>query len=178
MLIELGGRPSRPVRLQPIWTSTLLDGVLHVKDPETHHAYTLEVDLYMNHHWCEESARCEQELERWKKFRIEQEKLQDLDRLNYELELEESEPILQGILTRLSYWQEFQVSQQHRVNHITKLKDKCRRAIANIELRESNPDVIARVSRAQASLCPWVRELWHRQEELETAEAQLLWIKG
>ncbi|KAF6241780.1 hypothetical protein HO173_000492 [Letharia columbiana] len=132
-LIEMGGRPTRPVRLQPTWNATYRDGLIYITDNQGELECTLSDDIDpMNHHWSRESAHFERELENWQRFRENQQRLQHLDRLETELELDDTDAGLINVLTRLSDWEEFEVFQDLICVDAFDFGDRCRLSFLQI----------------------------------------------
>lgn len=88
-LIEMGGRPTRLIREQPTWETTLVNGMIHYGDPRNIRlGGSVEEDLYMYVHWEDESVRCQDELERWQEFRKSQQMLDAYGIADTDLDLE------------------------------------------------------------------------------------------
>lgn len=110
-LIELGGRPTRPVRPKPIWETTLVDGKLFFTDSDTGEEKCHEEKLYSFYYWDTENSKFGRELARWQDFRKSQHKAHKSSRIKgtvSHLPPEEyEEPVTKGWI-RLRDWQEFQ----------------------------------------------------------------------
>ena len=81
-LLEMGGRPTRPIRQQPTWTATYEHGLIFIVDAERGLDCTLSDDIDLTfYHWQKESGQFRRELKTWQDFRKRKERLQYLDRL-------------------------------------------------------------------------------------------------
>ena len=102
-LIEMGGRPSRPMRPPSnAWNSEQTDDLLHI--------------LY---HWDNEYLQFEEELDIWKKFRNWQRQPREGKQENGtqgNAEPEQLEPWSSESLAKLNDWKDFQIFQQWRAN--------------------------------------------------------------
>ncbi len=108
-LIALGGRPSRQIREQPVWETTLVNGIVYYTDPHDRRlGGSVEEEYYIHSHGDEEWTRCEEELERWQEFRVFQQRLVQLARRETDLDLETPDQKLVETLTKISDWQDFQ----------------------------------------------------------------------
>ena len=178
-LIELGGRPTRPVRLQPTWNATYRDGLIYITDNEGELESTLSDDIDpMNHHWSTESAQFGRELENWQRFREYQQSLQHLDRVETELELDNTDAGLISVLTRLSDWEEFELFQDLIGVDAFNFEDRRRLRLLQITKCEVPVENSLPSSAAHEAIRTWLRLFNRSQEEIEDAENQLNWIKG
>ena len=177
-LIKMGGRPTRPVRLRPTWSTTYKDGLIYITGSEGELECTLSNDIDpMNRHWSGESARFEGELEHWQKFKKSQQRLQHLERLETELELDNTDARLINALTRLSDWEEFEVFQDQILAGALCFEDRCRQNFLRITKWEATTENQPTSSVAHDAIDPWLRVFDHSQEEIEAAKNQLNWIK-
>ena len=174
-LIEMGGRPTRPIRLQPVWSAIYKNGLIYVIGEEGELECTLSDDTDpMNHHWLSEYVQFTEELEKWQSFKECQQKFQHEKRRETQLELDNSDAELIKVLIKLSDWQEFEIFQERiRVNALD-FEDRRLQ-----EFEEIIPwDVTAYTnSAAHGALRTWLRGLDRSQELLESANDQLNWIK-
>ena len=178
-LIEMGGRPTRPVRLQPTWNATYKDGLIYLIDNEGELKCTLSVDIDpMHHHWSGEAAHFRRELENWQGFREYQQSVRHLDRLETELELDNTDAGLINALTRLSDWEEFEVFQDLILVDALDFEDRCRLDFLEITSWEVSTEHQPISSVAHAAIDPWLRVFDRSQEEVGAAKNQLKWIKG
>lgn len=177
-LIKMGGRPTRPVRLQPSWTATYKDGLIYIRSNKGELECTLSDDIDpMNHHWSTERARFLRELEQWQRFREYQRKVQHVDRLETELELENTDAGLVKVLAKLSDWQEFEVFQSLNRVDAAYFEDRCRLSFLEIREWEVTTNSSLTSSAAHDAIGPWLRQFDRSQEELEDAQKQLHWIR-
>ena len=171
----MSGRPSRLIRLQPTWNIAYINDVVFVTDDEGEVEGTISNDIEpMSHHWAEESALFERELEKWQKFRACQRKPQNQERLETELELGNTDEALLEGLSRLSDWQEFEMFQGRLYHHALCFEDRCRRSFLWITswevLGEPNAEV-------HGAICTWLLQMMRCQRELEAEKKDLDWIK-
>ena len=171
-LIELGGRPSRKVLEKPAWTANYekfhgnLDGIIAL-DPD-----------FMLNHWSEEWERFDDELTRWKEFRVHQQTAENYLWLKIGFDPKTTDPRLADILVKLNDWREFQGYQQVRVGRDALSIWRITRALENIVRKEA-------VS-AEAASCPNLQYQIHnpldgffiRQMAFETSESLLTWVEG
>lgn len=182
-LIEMGGRPSRSIRLQPKWIATHRDSLIYITDKRGELECTLSTDIDpMNHHWAEESAHFSKELENWQAFRKHQQKSQVLGRPETRLQLDNTDARLIKDLTRLSDWQEFEVFQSYTVGDARSFEDRCRLRLVWVmkwELAPGYEDIAEEIkSGAHAAIRDCLSQMDRCQENLEAANIQLDWIKG
>lgn len=177
-LVELGARPTRPLRLQPTWTFTYRDRLFYIFDEEGELDCTVSDDIGpMCHHWLEESRLFRSELENWQKFRGCQKKFQHLSRLESQLELDNTDARMIKALTNLSDWQEFEVFQQHILTDALNFEDRCRQNFLCITKAEVSTEKSLPSSAAHDAIGPWFLPFDRNQEEIEAAKKQLQWIK-
>lgn len=174
-LIQLGGRPSRSLQMQPTWNVAYIHGFVFMTDDEGETEGTISNDIDpMNHHWSEESEKFQRELERWQRFRACQRKSQHQERLDTELELDNTEEALIIYLTKLSDWQEFEMFQGLVYADAVSFEDRCRGNFLWIMDWEATAE---RSSDVHGAICRWLFQMMRCQEELEAAKKDLDWIK-
>lgn len=177
-LVEMGARPTRPLRLRPTWTATYKDNLFYIYDNEGELECTLSDDIDpMCHHWLEESRHFRSELGKWQNFRGCQQRFQHLDRLETQLELDNTDARLINALTSLSDWQEFEVFQHHILTDAVNFEDQCRRNLLYITKYEDTTEELLPSSAAHHAIGPWLRPFGQSQEEIEAARKQLNWVK-
>ena len=171
----MGGRPSRLLRLQPTWNIAYRNDFIFITDDEGEVEGTISNDIDpMRHHWREECALFETELEKWQKFRACQQKYQHWERLETELELDNTDEALLEGLYKLGDWQEFEMFQGRLHHDALSFEDRCRRSFLWITSWEVPGGPNAEVHRA---ICTWLLQMMRCQEELEAAKKDLDWIK-
>ena len=174
----MGGRPTHPVRSQPTWTAIYREGSIHIVDNEGELECTLSYDTDpMSHHWLRESDNFRRELEHWQSFREYQQKLRHLDRLETELELDDTEAELIKVLTILSDWQEFDYFQYLNLNDALYFEDRFRESFLQITEREATTEYSPANSAAHNDIGPYLDPFDRSQKEIEAAKKQLNWIK-
>ena len=177
-LVEMGGRPTRPLRLQPIWTATYKNGLIYIIDTEGELQCTLSDDIDpMSYHWQNERGQFSGELENWQKFRANQQKLQHFDRLETELELENTDAGLLKALTSLSDWQEFEGFQYRLLADALTFEDEFRQDYLYMTKWEVITEQSPVSSAAHGAIGSWLRPFNRNQEEIVAAKEQMKWIK-
>ena len=176
-LVDMGARPTRPLRMQHPWTATYNDGLFHIFDSKGDLECSLSggKDL-MFHCWYEESWYYKRELENWQKFREYQQDVQHLDRLETELDLKNTDAGLIKALTHLSDWQEFEVFQHGILANALDFEDQCRQDFLYIMERDVATGPRPANSVAHNAIGPWLQRLNQSQEEVEAGKKQLNWI--
>ena len=178
-LIDMGGRPTRPVRLQPIWNATYKHGLIYISDKEGNLECTLSEDIDpMNHHWSRESKQFREELQKWQHFREYQQSVQHLDRLETDLELDNTDAGLIEMLTRLSDWQQFETFQDLTRVDAAEFESRCRLSFLQITKWENTCEYSPTRSVGHEAIRTWLRQFDYSQEDMEAAKTQLNWVKG
>ena len=178
-LIDMGGRPTRPVRLQPIWNATYKHGLIYISDKEGNLECTLSEDIDpMNHHWSRESKQFREELQKWQQFREYQQSVQHLDRLETDLELDNTDAGLIEMLTRLSDWQQFETFQDLTRVDAAEFESRCRLSFLQITKWENTCEYSPTRSVGHEAIRTWLRQFDYSQEDMEAAKNQLNWVKG
>ncbi len=177
-LIEMGGRPTRPVRLQPEWTATYKDRLIYIIDKEGGLECTLSDDIDpMSHHWEKESVYFMTELENWQKFRENQQKFQHWVRLEIQLKLDNTEAELIKALTDLRDWQEFEVFQRHNLADALQFEERCGQNLLQITEWEVPGEHSPTNFAAHDAIGSGLRSFDDSQEEVEAAKRQFDWVK-
>lgn len=177
-LVEMGARPTRPLRLQPTWTATYKDGDIYLIDEEG----DLETVIPgwrdpMCYHWIEESEHIQNELNNWHKFRKYQQDLQPLKELGLGLELKDTDAGLIKAQTSLSDWQEFEIFQYHILTGASNLQDKCHQRFLGIAEWGATREQSSSHSVAHDAIGDCLGLFERSQRELEAARKRLNWIK-
>lgn len=180
-LIKMGGRPTHPLRSQPIWKTILINGFLYWRDEE------LKVDRceleqnYIGSHWSRERTRFQEELRQWQRFRDFQQRVHDdqqdrgvNDNPNLQQQVEDQH--LAACLTRLKDWREYRVYQQEKIESRQKWFGWCRRAVEAIEQRTSEVDLDKLTFKGLSQL-DLLHKMDNQLERLEPEEKRLKWIK-
>ena len=182
-LIEMGGRPRRPVLLQPSWTAIYnRNGLNYLPGREGQLGCTLSDDENpMNHHWKMEIEYFEYYIRKWRDFRQHQEDMwrsRFFDRLEIDLELDPTNAELVKVLNRLSEWEEFEMF--WRCKNVDALKyEECFRSyfseVMNSETlgEESSPS-----SEVHENIRIAVFESSIKQKEIGVIKGEMDWIKS
>ena len=129
-----------------------------------------------------ESARFRKELDNWKEFREYQQSIQHLNRLETEMELDNTDARLINDLTRLSDWQDFEVFQQQIVVDLEDFEHRCRLRLSEIvewEASAEHGEIDDEMKfAAHRAIYACFSQMGRCQEDLEAARKQLNWIRS
>ena len=171
----MGGRPSRPLRLQPTWNVIYRDDYVYMTDDEGEIQGTIAYDIEpMGYHWTEESGQFKKELCRWQRFRACQQKSRHQERLETELELENTDDALIKYLSRLTDWQEFEMYQGHIYADALSFEDQFLEEFLWITNKELPGEVNSEVHRA---IRTWLLQMMKCQKRLKEGKKDWDWIK-
>ena len=183
-LIELEGRPTRevlekPAREKPAWT--VATGKAETRTVAFHENSDRNVALDRKlrlQHWSKESKYFDDELTRWKEFRLHQQTAEHHIWLKIDFDPSATDPRLANILVKLNDWREFQNYQRMKIDHYA----------LSIRRITQNPEDIVRDESAsrEAASHPNLQYLTNRgldrlfelQMGLESSETLLTWIEG
>ena len=200
-LIQMGGRPRRPVKLQPSWTTIYnRNGLNYLAGQEGQLGGTLSDDKNpMNHHWKMEKEYFEHEIDIWRDFRQRQEevrRLRGFNRLETDLELGHGSADLVKVLNRLSNWEEFKMFWRHKNVEALKYEEHFRSYFSRVmsseilgeesspsyEVHESIRDAVSQSSIKQIEMgvikgwMDWIQSEWPKlvAECIDTISPNLL----
>lgn len=186
-LIQMGGRPTRPIRYNPRWKTVLLGGDLLHEDAEK-----IEVLFYEGSdargsgpsrhwteagfiaaHWGAECRQFQEELRRWQGFRDVQQWIrehrpdkareEDMERQRYP-----QDPHLTASLKKLKDWKEYRVYFQRGIDKCKKRIEGARRAVEAIERK----DPVMNQGKVH-----WLRVIETKRERVTAEEKRLEWVK-
>lgn len=178
-LIEMGGRPTRPVLEKPAGNAVYEKDEIRIMDNHGGFQGTIAIDENLtHHHWTEECDRFYKELERWKEFRDHQRDTEDQPLLKTAIDPENTDQRLVKVLVRLNDWREFQHYQQVKVGRAAMLTWKVTRALEKIARKEAVSDEATSSPKTQYTIDTCLDQLFIRQQGLETSEMQLTWIES
>lgn len=177
-IIEISGRPTRPLRLQPTWNITHRDGLAYITDTNGKHLRTLLSTIDpMSDHWSNEREHFNEELDMWLKFQKYQQGVQHLNRLETDLELDNTDAGLIKVLTQLNEWQELEKFQRLVIGDDVSFKEKCRSDFLWITSWDTDKDPQT-ISMVHNAIDTWLRRMDRCQEYLEASKNRLEWIKS
>ena len=177
-MLELGGRPSGPLQLEPNWTTVTDDGVLYWLD----HRGKPDVECSLGEayrwarHWGLEQNRFEEELACWQKFRSAQQKVhqESLSKIFERLKMPmKDNKQVSAMLTKLTDWQDFQSYQREKVDRVKQWQEACRQKLE--EFMEDEKIAVTKDSKegVRSKLKMWLSALQKRQHRLEEVEEEL-----
>ena len=177
-LIAMGGRPSRPVQLQPSWNAIYRNGLIYLQNHRGECEATLSDDEDpMNHHWEKERAYFEKEIFFWHRFRLHQEKMLPFGRLDTELELDHTNMEIFKVLTRLRDWEGFGAFWQHENVDALKFEEASRSYL----LEGIRSEALSEESPSSAEVHEKIRDgllqFNHTQTNLECIKYWMNWVK-
>ncbi len=192
-LIEIGGRPTRPIRPTPPWKKVQVGGELWYRyaeqyeelfyngwygyEPEPNNSLT-EAD-FIHGHWEQERGRCEEELRRWQDFRDTQQRIredhpdkareEDMERQRYP-----HDPHLTASLKQLKDWKEYQAYFQRGIDRLKRGMEANRRGVEAIERNDPGVEKGRLHGRDRED----VLDMIERQRKwLAPEEKRLEWVK-
>lgn len=195
-LIQMGGRPTGPIRPTMPWKKVLVDGELcyrYAEHPETlfHSTWhgNRKRDLntswteaeFIAGHWGAECRQFQEELRRWQDFldtqqwrrdhRLEFAREEDMERQRYP-----QDPDLTASLKKLKDWKEYQVYFQRGIDRCKKIIEGARRAVEAIQRKD--PEVVANKGKIRGrSHRDWLRTIERQREWLAAEEKRSEWVK-
>ena len=178
-LIAMGGRPTRPVKLQPSWNAVYRHGLIYLYDHEGELEGTLlEEEDPMSHHWQNELANFKTEISLWQRFRCHQKELLRLGRLDTELELDHTNTGLVKTLTRLSDWEEFEVFWNNKHVDALRSQEASRSYFLRAIESEAQGEESSSSSEVHKVIRNGLRQFNEAQKEVKFTQAWMDWAKG
>ena len=196
-LIQMGGRPTRPIRQTPLWTKVLVGAELWYRYAEQYeelfydswYGYTpgpnnsLTEAGFIRGHWFQERGRCNEELRRWQEFLDTQEKRrdqrpefareEDMERQRYP-----QDPQLTASLKRLKDWKEYQAYFRRGIDRLKRGMEGDRRAVEAIQRKDPDTDWSTGLGKFRGLYEEdWLDSLERRREKLSGEEKRLEWVK-
>lgn len=196
-LIQIGGRPTRPIRLTPPWTKVLVGGEIWYRyaeqyeelfydgwygyEPGPNNSLT-EAD-FIRGHWRHERGRCNEELRRWQDFldtqqwrrdhRPEFAREEDMERQRYM-----QDPDLTASLKKLKDWKEYQVYFQKGIDRLKRGMERDRRAVEAIQRNDPEVDWSTGLGKFRGlNYEGWLDSIERRREKLAPEKKRLEWVK-
>ena len=196
-LIQMGGRPTRPIRPTPPWKKVLVGGELCYRYAEQ--VETLFYDIWYGYepgpntslteadfimgHWQEERGRCKEELRRWQEFLDTQQwrrehrpdfaREEDMERQRYP-----HDPQLTASLKKLTDWKEYQAYFQKGIERLKRGMEGDRRAVEAIERKDLRVDWSTGLGKFRGSSHEgWLDSIERRRGRLPAEEKRLEWVK-
>lgn len=178
-LIAMGGRPTRPVRLQPSWNVIDRHGNIYLYGSQGELKGTLSDDGNpMKRHWRSEEAYFKKEICHWRDFRRYQRKTQDLDRLGTGLQLDHANAEFERILKRLSDWEEFEVFWGGKNVDALIFEDACRCYFSNEMKSEALGEESSPSSKEHEKIRIGLLQFDRSQAEVSFTKSWMEWTKG
>lgn len=136
---------------------------------------TIAFDIHpMGYHWTNEGTKFRKELRKWERFRASQQMSRHQERLETELEIDDTDRALIKYLIRLIDWQEFEMYQGLVYADALSLEDRCRQNF----LWNTDDEVPGEVnSEVHGAIRRWLSRMMDCQRDLEAAAEDLAWIK-
>lgn len=190
-LIEMGGRPTRPVLEQPAGKAVYREqeGRIDILDEHGKLTCTLGYDMSpTHHHWTEECSRFEEELDGWKEFQSYQRNNPQPSPLETAFDLRDTDQALKAALVRLNEWREFEVYHEDKVNTALMATWRNERVLRRLFEEEAMSDPIEQLfheeaisvrplSEIQSKIGTWLEQLYPKQRALEASQKQLTCIE-
>ena len=182
-IIEMGGRPTRPIRAHVDWGTRVTDSTSHYRNEyERKNVLTREEMIpedarFVARHWAKEANAWLGELSRWQKFKQAQHAYHQCDRSELDLELENTDVALFEALSKLNDWQEYQLMNQTEVHKAERMYELCQQGIVRTHgamVVASSADAMLQFEEPQVG---WMSYMKEAQERLETSTKELSWVK-
>ncbi|KAM0804739.1 hypothetical protein BDR22DRAFT_885410 [Usnea florida] len=179
-LIAMGGRPTRPVLLQPPWNVIDRHGKIYFHDHQGRIRRTLSDDGDpMDGHWQSEVAYFKNEIGYWRDFRHFQRRTQHLDRLGSTgLQLDHANAEFVKLLKRLSDWEEFEVFWADKNLNAVIFEDKFRCYFSNEMKSEALGEDSPPTSEAHEIIRNELFDFNQSQTAVRFTKSWMTWIQG
>ena len=180
-LVEMGGRPTRPVLEKPAGKAIYGKDEIRIMDDHGKLQGTTALDENLTlHHWMNEHARFMEELDRWKDFRKVQKNMVQVPLLKFTFDSSNMDQRLVEILVRLNDWREFQHYQRVKVgsalSYIRKITESMKEIMHEENACKDTISIIE-VQRVLANhFSDW--RVFSKQMDLEASQKQLAWIES
>ena len=192
-LIQMGGRPTRPIRCNLNWKTVLFGGEKFYQETEEDEelfyygtdkprraAHPTEASVIVSH-WVAEKKRLDEELQRWQDFLDSQQRRrehhpefareEDMERRQYP-----HNPQLIANLKKLKNWKEYQAYFQKGIDQLKRGMEGARRAVDTIQRKD--PEVVVNNGKVRGmSHKDWLRTIEEQREKLAAEEKRLEWVK-
>lgn len=194
-LIQMGGRPTGPIRPTPPREKVLVGGELwyscakqdktlfydFVYGQKPSHGPHLTDSGCIAEHWIEEKLRCQEELRRWQEFGNMQQRIrehrpdkareEDTERQRYP-----QDPDLTASLKKMKDWKEYQAYFERIIDRIENVIEEARQAVEAIQRKD--PEVVLNKGTVRGRGDEdWLRFIEGRRELLSAEEKRLEWVK-
>ena len=192
-LIQMGGRPTRPIRPTPPWTKVPVGGEIWYRYAEKYeeifydswYGYkpgpnnSLTEADFIRGHWRQERGRCNEELRRWQDFLDSQQRKRERHpEFAREEEMERQrypqDPDLTASLKKLTDWKEYQAYFQRGIDRLKRGIEGARRAVEAIQ--RTDPEVYVN-KRGRNDKSDWLDAIERQREKLPAEEKRLEWVK-
>ena len=182
-LIAMGGRPTRPVLLQPSCNVIDRHGKIYMYDHQGRIRRTFSDDGDpMDHHWQSEVVHFKNEIGYWRDFRHFQRKIRrkprHLDRLGTGLQLDHANAEFVEILKRLNDWEEFEIFWADKNLDALIFEDKFRYYFSNEIKSEALGDDSPPTSEAHEKIRNELFDFNESQTAVRLTKSWMTWIQG
>ena len=192
-LIQMGGRPTRPIRWNLHWKTVLFSGEQFYQETKEEEelfyegttkprpaAHPTEIGVIVSH-WAAEKKRLDEELRRWQDFldtqqwrrehRPEFAREEEMKRQQYP-----QDPELTASLKKLNDWKEYQGYFRRWIDRGKQIIERARRAVEAIQRKD--PEVVVNQGKAHGrSDRGWLETIETQREKLAAEEKRLAWVK-
>ena len=195
-LIQLGGRPTRPIEFNPRWKRVMSEGELCYQyaeleetlfhneshsHPKRHLNISWTEAKFILGHWAAEGRQFQEELRRWQVFRS---YMATNPKHRHEFATEEDmehgryphDPQLAASLKKLNDWKDYQALFQKSIDKSKQISERDRQAVEAIQRKD--PEVVANKGKVRGRYKKdWLRNI-EGQDEWRAAERKRLeWVK-
>lgn len=194
-LIQMGGRPTRPIRCNLHWKTVLFGGEQFYQDTEEDEElfyydtakprrapHPTEAGVIVSH-WAAEKKRLDEELQRWQDFLDTQQwgrehhpefaREEDMERQRYP-----HDPQLTASLKKLKDWKEYQAYFQKGIDRLKRGMEGDRRAVEAIQRKDPEVDWRTGLGKFRGLHHEgWLDSIERRREKLAAEEKRLKWVK-
>ena len=195
-LIQMGGRPTGPIRPTMPWKKVVVDGELCYRYAEHHETLfhstwhgNRKRDLntswteaeFVAGHWFAECRQFQEELRRWQDFlKTQQWKRDHRPEFAREEDMEwqrySQDPDLTASLKKLKDWKEYQAYFRRGIDRCKKILEGARRAVEAIQRKD--PEVVVNKGKVRGrSYRDWMRTIERQREWLAAEEKRSEWVK-
>ena len=195
-LIQMGGRPTRPIRCNQDWKTVLFGGEQFYQETEedeelfyhgTSNQYKRRPDAHPTNlrvivsHWVAEKMRLDEELQRWQNFLDSQQRRREHHpELAREEDMEQQQyphdPQLTATLKKLKNWKEYQAFFQRSIDRLKRGMEGARRTVEAIQRKD--PEVVVNKGTVRGRTDEGWRDIIEEyQKYLAAEEKRLEWVK-
>ena len=129
-------------------------------------------------HWAKERNKWGDDVYWWQRFKEAQHIHNQKGRSELELDLDHTDTGLTEALSKLNDWQEFEIVHQERFHEAEAFHEECQQGFVgaqNAMVAATKADAIHKFQQPKSG---WRMEMKEAQEELETWQGKLMWVKS